>query len=169
MKHSILAVFALLATVALLVTGCGPAAEQPAAEASSQAEDIAAIKALIGETVATYNTGDAAAVIALFTDDAILMPPNQPAVIGREANKSRFQAYFDQFTAKLTLEAVEVEVAGDWAFSRGSSATTVTPKAGGEPTEEINKSLAISKRQPDGSWKIYRHIWNSDNPLLGTE
>ncbi|MEE8586821.1 MAG: hypothetical protein V3T83_18425 [Acidobacteriota bacterium] len=69
---------------------------------------------------------------------------------------------------KIAAEGLEVEVAGDWAFDRGTYTITLTPKAGGEPVfEDEAKYLTITKRQPDGSWKIYRTISNSDRPLPG--
>ena len=161
---------ATLISLALLVAACQPAAEQPdpAAEAAQQAEDVAAIKNLDSKWNTAVNAGDAAALANLHTDDAIRMPPNQPAVVGKEAIQSSFQTIFEQFTGKLTLSPEEVEVVGDWAFARGTYAGTRTPKAGGEPTEDNGKYLAIFLRQPDGSWKHYRGIWNSDKPLPGT-
>jgi ketosteroid isomerase-like protein len=95
------------------------------------------------------------------------MSPNTPAVVGKEAIRSRLQPYFNQFTLRLTASPEEFEVAGDWAFERGTYASTSTPKAGGEPTEDKGKYLAIWKRQPDGSWKRHRGILNSDLPLPG--
>ena len=47
-------------------------------------------------------------------------------------------------------------------------AQTLTPKAGGEPTEDSGKWLGILKRQPNGSWKVHRDIWNSDKPFPST-
>ena len=160
---------AALISLALIVAGCAPAPEQPepAAEAPTQAEDVAAIKKLIDDYLAAANAGDVSAVAAFYTDDAIRMPPNAPAKIGKEAIQSDVQTQLDQFTIKLGLEVVEVEVAGDWAFGRGSHTITLTPKAGGEPTEDSGKWIEILKRQPDGAWKIYRLIWNSDQPLPG--
>ena len=105
--------------------------------------------------------------MALHTDDAIRMPPNEPPVIGKEAIRASFQATFDQFTGKITLSLKEVEFAGDWAFVRGASSVTLTPKAGGEPLQDEGKYLSIRKRQPDGSWKIFWTNWNSNNPLPG--
>jgi uncharacterized protein (TIGR02246 family) len=155
---------AALVSLALLATACGPAAEQPVAEAAQQAQDVAAIKALSDDYIAALNAGDAAALADLFTEDAILMGVDAPAAIGKETIQSGMQAFFDQFTSKLTGSTEEVEVAGDWAFSRDSYTGTLTPKAGGEPTELKLKGLTVYKRQPDGSWKYYRAIANSDLP-----
>ena len=44
---------------------------------------------------------------------------------------------------------------------------TLSPKAGGEPTKDSGKWLQIYRPQPNGSWKIYLEIWNSDQPLPG--
>ncbi len=157
---------ATLICLALLAAACGPAAEQPVAEAPSQAEDVAAIKALNLTAKAAFDAGDAAALADIFAEDAIFMPANEPALVGKEAIQSWIQTIFDQFTFKYTSETLEVDVAGDWAFERSTSAFTATLKAGGEPVFEDNtKDLSIYKRQPDGSWKVYRNISNSDRPL----
>ncbi len=61
-----------------------------------KAKDIAAIKMVLDDCVAAANAGDAAATAALFTDDGILMLPNEPSVIGKEAIRSHLQAHFDE-------------------------------------------------------------------------
>ena len=158
-----------LVALALIVAACAPPAEEPepAAEAPTQAEDIAAIRSGVDEGIAAFHAGDAAALAACYTEDAVVMPPNQPAVIGKEAMQSDFQTRFDQFTGKLTAHTAEVEVAGDWGFIRMNYTETLTPKAGGEPTEDSGKWLQIWRRGADGSWKVAREIWNSDKPLPG--
>jgi uncharacterized protein (TIGR02246 family) len=125
------------------------------------------VKNLREAYIAAQNAGDAAALTALFTDDAVLMPANAPAASGNEAIQAHFQTLLDQVTSELVVSQEEVEVAGDWAFSRGTHTVKLTPKAGGETMEDTGKYLNILKRQPDGSWKIARHIWNSDKPLPG--
>ena len=158
--------YATLISLALVVAACGPAGAQPVAEAPTQAEDVAAIKELGQKARAAFNTGDAAAFADLLTDDAILMPSNEPALVGKEAIQSWLQTIFDQATVKLIAEVLEVEVAGNWAFERGTGTSTATLKASGDPVFEDNsKYLTITKRQPDGSWRIYRNISNSDRPL----
>lgn len=59
-------------------------------------KDVAAIKMVLDDWVAAANAGDAAAMAALFTDDGILMLPNEPSVIGKEAIRSHLQAHFDE-------------------------------------------------------------------------
>ena len=160
---------AFLLSFGLIGAACAPAPEQPdpAAEAAIRAADRAALEAIAREYEAAFSAGDADALVALHADDAIRMPPNAPLVMGQEAIRAAYQTTFEQFAAKITLSLEEVEVAGDWAFVRGTSPVTATPKAGGEPLQDEGKYLSIRKRQSDGSWKIFRSIWNSNNPPPG--
>jgi ketosteroid isomerase-like protein len=57
-----------------------------------------------------------------------------------------------------------VQAAGNWAFERGTYTITLTPKASGEPLQDIGKYLTIYQRQPGGAWGMARDIWNSNNP-----
>ena len=158
----------MVLALALALAGCEPAPQQEAApEAPTQAEIEAAIGEVREAYIAAQNAGDAAALAALFTDDAVLMPPNAPAVSGKEAIQSYLQSQNDQFSFELAASQAEVAAAGDWAFSRGTHTVNLNPKAAGKAVEDSGKYLNILKRQPDGSWKIARHTWNSDKALPG--
>ena len=148
---------------------CAPAPEEPegAAKALSTAEHVAAINTLRDEYVAAENGGDSATLVTLWTDDGVLMPAHAPAANGKEAIQGFYQARFEQFTQELTVSSEELQVADQWAFDRGTYALTLSPKAGGEGTEDNGKYIVIVQRQPDGSWKFARLIWNSDNPPPG--
>ncbi len=158
---------ALLISFALMLLTCMPATKQPEpeAEATNEANDIAALDDLRGEFIAAYNGGDATTLATLFTEDGMVMPANASAANGKEAVQSFYQAHFEQFTGTLAVSPEEHEVADDWAFERGSYALTLTPKAGGTPTDDEGNYLLISRRRPDASWRIARHIWNSNNPV----
>ena len=143
----------LLAILVLAASGCAPQVDVEA--------EKAAIRNLHDQTAAASDAGDLA---ALYTDDAIVMPPNEPALVGREAIHTWVQGLFEQFSVEETVTTEEVQVAGDWAFLRGTYTFTATPKAEGEPQEETGKCIHIVQRQPDGSWKNTRIIWNSDQP-----
>lgn len=125
--------------------------------------DITAFNTLRGQFAAAYNSNDAAAVAAYYADDAILMFPNQTAIEGRQGIQALLEAYFWENAAQIAHTPLETEVAGDWAYERGNIALTVAPKFG-NPRQESIKYLAILKRQPDGSWKVYRDMENSNEP-----
>ncbi len=148
----------------LFIASCTPVVMWEAAETEA---DVEAINSLRDEFIGLDNASDAAGLASLYTNDAVLMPPNQAAVTGNQAIESWFQTTFDQFTTEFTVASEELEVVGDWAFDWGAYMTALTPKAGGEPTEDRGKYIVILRKQVDGSWRIAHDIWNSDNPAPG--
>ncbi len=157
-----LCAFAL--TSLLTFAGCQTA---PAPEPKRDvAADTTALNALRDQYVAAVNSSDAAATAATFADDGIEMIPNQAAVEGKQAIQASYEAMFKMSAVKNAPTPLETQVAGDWAYDRGNYTLTVTPKSG-KPMEESGKYLVVCKRQPDGSWKLYRLIYNSNNPLPG--
>lgn len=118
--------------------------------------------------VAALNAGDAAAWVACFTDDGVQMPPHAGSNVGKTAVRGWSQGFLNLFACRFGLSVDEVQVVGDWAFERGRYTITVSPRAGGEPMDDIGKYITVYQRQQDGSWKMARDIWNSDQPLPGT-
>ena len=131
--------------------------------------DVEAIKNLTEEYDAAINSGDLYSWMSLYTDDAVRMPPNMPALVGKDAIRSVMQSFFENYTIDLKETTEEVIVAGDWAFARGTYTLTSTPKVSGEPIRDTGKWVAFHKRQPDGSWKCYRNIYNSNLPPSGVQ
>ncbi len=132
-----------------------------------ESADIAAIRSIIQAWNAGWNTSNAAALASLFTDDAVLMPQGQPAMIGRESIAAAYRSVFEEVAVKGSGEILEIEVAGEWAFYRSTYQLTALPKAGGDPVHDAGKAVHILKRQRDNSWKIARLIANSDQPSPG--
>ncbi len=127
--------------------------------------DIEAIKITHAEFDAAINAGDLDSWMSFYTDDAVRMSPNFPAFIGKDAIRDVYQSFFEQNTFEGDGMIEEVIVSGDWAFIRGIATYTITPKASGEPIREyLGKWVAFNKRQPDGSWKYHRFIYNYDLP-----
>ena len=150
------------------LSACAPAAEQPGAAAEEPATteaDEAAIENLRSDFVTAYNAEDVDGLLSLFTADAVRMPPDEPAVSGTEELRTYFSRRFEQADADLSVTTQEVEVAGDWAFGRGTFGVTATPAVGGEPVEYKGKWINIMKREADGSWKIADNIYNTDTPV----
>ena len=126
--------------------------------------DITAINEIWTQYSSSLNSGDIDLWISLWTDNGVQMPPDSPPVIGKEQIRGRNKGVLDQFTFNMGITNEEVEVAGDWAFARGTYTAILTPKAGGETIDIDGKYLTILKRQVDGSWKIFRDCFNSNVP-----
>lgn len=114
------------------------------------AAELAAINGLRNQFAAAYNSNDAAAMF-----------PNQPSIQGRQAIQATLEDFFKQNTAKITHTPLETQVVGDWAYERGNITETLTAKSG-KAIEKSLRYLVILKRLPDGSWKVYRDISNSN-------
>jgi hypothetical protein len=59
------------------------------------------------------------------------------------------------------------EIGRAFAIQGHSSIQNIFSKSGGEAVIDTGNSIWILRRQPDGSWKIARGIYNSDIPIPG--
>jgi uncharacterized protein (TIGR02246 family) len=152
-----------LALLALALTST--AGQLPAQEAAGLSdEDVAAIRGNSDTYTQLTLAGDFAGLAAMFTEDAVRMPPNAPALEGRTAIQAFAEAYYSTIT-EFESTTTEVGGAGDVAFARGTYSLTATPEGALEPVSDSGKWMAICKRQPDGTWLMTANIWNSDLPL----
>jgi uncharacterized protein (TIGR02246 family) len=168
------------AIVVALSAGCQ---QEPATEAGSTTEvgstesaagvDPAAARQAIEEGTAAWETAalanDAAALSALYSDDAVLQPPNAPQAVGGAA----IQAAFTELLATTPFTAIdivvggsEVSASGDIAWAHGTYTSTNT--VNGEPFDDTGKWLSVYEDQ-DGRWVHVADTWNSDTPLPGME
>ncbi len=159
--------FHLSLFILLSIVACAPAAEEAMEEATTTEADLEAISEVREQEIEALNAGNVEGFLAVLTEDVIAMPPNEPAIIGKDAVESWTQSLLDQFAVQADYTASDIVVAGDWAFEHFSGDWTLTPKAGGEPIAETLKGIHIYQRQADGSWKIAWDTWNSDNPVAG--
>jgi ketosteroid isomerase-like protein len=153
-------VFALFLGVAFCA---GPSCSQRTQPQDTTAA-VQAVNAAADHEIAMFSSGNVDSVLAVFTPDAVVMPPNEAAVHGRESLRTWTQGMYQQFSVSGRYLSSDVTVAGDWAIQRYAYLLTLTPKAGGQSTEERGKGIHIFRRQPDGSWLIVQDIWNSDAP-----
>ena len=126
------------------------------ASAQAPATDLRAqIEKLDKAWQTAYNAGDAAAVAALYADDAKVMAPGAAAASGRAA----IQAAFAQDIArgsKNTLTTEEVFGGGDYAVAVGGWVET-----GADGSHKDHGTYVTVYRKVGGDWKIYRDTWNS--------
>ncbi len=119
-------VTSLAALFVLAVSGCAPQVDVEA--------DAAAVKRMFDEATAALNAGGGA-IEDFNTKDAVIMFPDEPAAIGKEAIRAHNQPLRGQFTSEEIRSVEEVVVSGDWAFVRWVGTGTLTPKDDGEPSE----------------------------------
>ncbi|MDH3292335.1 MAG: SgcJ/EcaC family oxidoreductase [Gemmatimonadota bacterium] len=151
----------IFAISAILLAACSAIDGQ---QATTTQVDAEAIMMMLAEYDTAATAGNVDAYMALYADDAVSMPPDAPARTGKEEIRAAFVAFLEENTVQLTSQVDEVRVSGDLAFLRVAYDETVTPKAGGEPTQLHGKWLVILERQPDGSWKWWHEMWSNYTP-----
>ena len=122
-----------------------------------------AIAAVADHYVKATLAGDAKAVAALYTEDAVEMPPNLPAVKGRAAIQQYYEMGFKEAKiSQFSITHVESRSTGDTGYDAGTYRQTATP-TGGPEIKDTGKYVVILKRI-GGSWKVAYAIYNSDLP-----
>jgi ketosteroid isomerase-like protein len=146
-----------------IVAACAHAQQAtPSAEA-----DLAAIGEFNQRYLQAINDGDIETLSSLTTEGHIMLIPNRPPIVGKEAKIEAMSRVFEQFDIDETWTPVETVVAGGWAYQRGTFTVAATPKAGGETRNTSGNFLRIYQRRPDGSWRMIRDMFNSVHPPGG--
>ena len=115
------------------------------------------IEQRVREFEAAFNRKDAAALAAMYTEDARLLPPGGEMVSGREAIRQFWQGAFDMGVAGGGLRPQQVEARDDLAYEQ--SAATLRMQDGSE--QEV-KYVVVWKRQAGGAWQMAVDIWNAN-------
>ena len=113
------------------------------------------------EYSAAIAAGDAEQSMALWAEDGIYFPPGAPPIFGWEAIAERTRPYLAQFDTRHEVSSEGIEVRGDLTVNWGTWVQTVVPRAGGDSTVIRAKYLRVLRKQQDGSWRIWRDIWNA--------
>jgi uncharacterized protein (TIGR02246 family) len=132
---------------------------------------VQAVRSRIEQTneqfMAAINRGDTSAVAALYTVDAVILPPNAETVRGRDGAKALFDGMIQQMgVPTLTLSTVEVTEVGDAAYEVGAYTMRLQPP-GAAVVDDSGKYVVVWKCQGDGAWKLAVDIWNTDLPMPG--
>ena len=120
------------------------------------AEDIAA---RIETFEAAFNSGDAAAVAAHYTMDAVLLAPDTARLDGREAVQGLWQSYVDAGVTDLQLTTVNLDGLGDTANELGTY-TLTAPDGNGGMVQAGGKYIVVWKADDNGVWHLHWDIWN---------
>ena len=119
-------------------------------------EDVATLESTFSTAARLVVAGDWAGWAELFAEDAVIHPPNGPAVHGRE-NIRRFGEAFPPIKA-FTRSNVSVSGEGNLAYGTCSYTLTVN----GLPADN-GKELVVFCRGANG-WQAVAASFNSDLP-----
>jgi ketosteroid isomerase-like protein len=137
----------LIAALGCLAQPCWAAETRTEIEAANAAFSDAATK------------GDSAAIAALYTTNAQVMPAGSEPVRGRDAIQKFWQGALNSGIAAVSLKTLEV-------FGHG---TTVTEVGHYELRDKTGKTLDIGKyiviwQHEQGQWKLLRDMFSTNLP-----
>lgn len=130
---------------------------------ADDAADEAALLALDQAYATEWKEGDADGVMALFTEDATLVPHHGDAPIkGHEAIRAFWfnPDYAPTIVPEWTRDATEIYIAGDVGVVRGR-ARLVWEYEGTRTTIPEGNYVLIAVRD-DSGWRIRMLTWNDD-------
>ena len=136
------------------------------AHGQNSASIPAGIESLHKDDITATVARDADALTTLWDDDAILLQPGSPPIIGKAA----FHDFMKQALAKSPSVKVvkylpdirDIQVAGNVAYEWGYFDAAQKSSDQQAPESLRAKLLRVMKRQPDGSWKFTRVMWLPD-------
>jgi ketosteroid isomerase-like protein len=151
----------LLVVVTFVVMAASAACAQSAPPAVDTAAEEAKLKADALIWFEHYAKVDADALANLYAEDALLMPPGAPAVMGRPGIKT----FLGEDAAKskaggITLKNASVTGTGINGDAGWISGTYTVHDATGA-TIDGGSYLSVHRRT-NGAWLYIRDIWNSD-------
>ncbi|MGA3023150.1 MAG: DUF4440 domain-containing protein [Bryobacteraceae bacterium] len=125
--------------------------------------DVQALKDNEARWNKEYAARDLEKVVAHYADDAALIAPGGPPVVGREAIHAALKEMVADSNLSLKFQATRVEVAssGDVGWTQGSYALTVTDPATKKPIRDSGSYVTTYKKAADGSWKAVSDIASS--------
>jgi uncharacterized protein (TIGR02246 family) len=129
------------------------------------AQDDAAIRSVLASYNDALNGGKTSAVLPLYADDGVFMPPFSQSAVGKSSVEKAYNAVFDELKFHVKFNIAELVVmAPRWAYVRTNSAGTTDHHSTGKTSAEANQELFIFEKGDDGKWRIARYSFSPTNP-----
>ena len=102
--------------------------------------------------VAAFNARDLDSLMALYEQDAALVPQPGTTTVGYDANRQALQQFL-AMKGRIEITTIEIIRAGTLALLRGEWRITGTGPDG-LPIAMSGKNIEVARRQPAGHWQF---------------
>jgi uncharacterized protein (TIGR02246 family) len=155
----------------LVIIGLALACQQPppSSPPDTRAADERAVREAEAAQAKAAAAKDLESWLSFFAGDCIELPPNAPALTGKEASRKTLSEMIANpgFAVSWQVNKAEASRGGDIAYTVWTYHLTMNDSKG-KPLTDRGKGVSVWKKQPDGQWKIVVDIYNSDLPAPGT-
>ena len=132
----------------------------PIAQADTSNEEV---QRLISNYETVLNASNTDGVLDLYGKNPTFMPQHAPAQVGRAAVRQAYDNVFTTIKLDVKFTIHEVQVLGDTAWARTSSAGKTRILANNIVVNEGNNELFILKKE-NGDWKIHQYLFSTTQP-----
>jgi len=145
-----------LCLLVVLTAACSSGNSGPTFDVADQDK----IKAVIQQLTEAFNAKDAAKAAALYTPEAVVMPPNKTLSRGRNFVEQYYTARFGEGASELALQPNEIKGSGTLAVAMGDYRLTLAPAQG--PKRRDRGKFVWIFRELNNVWMIDGIIFSSD-------
>ena len=145
-----------ISTIPLLVLlACAPA--KPDLEAEKTA-----LMQTSRDWAASVAGGNVDSMLSYWSDDAMVLPPDQPAVVGKEAIRGFISGMLaiPGFAITWEPEQATISPSGDMAYLIERNSASFTDSTGTRVTQ-LGRAVTIWRKNADGQWKCVVDTWNN--------
>src|SRR5215208_1183892 len=101
-------------------------------------------------------------ILSFWTDDAVVLPPGLPAVVGKAALRQYVEGGMKIPGFRITWESKDVTLSPDGQLAYMFSRNAVTVNApDGTPVTTGGRAVTIWRRESDSEWRCAVDIWNA--------
>ena len=138
---------AFLVTMTALAIACSP--RTPDQEASGTSASTAAVDSASNRLLSALRSDSRDSLLALMTEDVVLMPPNEPVLRGKAAVSEWYGKFVGMMrTTGLTVTNREVFIGGDYASEIATFEWGLVSREGGPAITDRGSYIQVWQRQP---------------------
>jgi ketosteroid isomerase-like protein len=160
-----------LSAIAVLALPADDGRGVSAGQETGRAADLAAIEKARQQDIAATLSRDPVALSDFWTDDAIRIGLGQAADVGKQAIQASNERQTANKAFKVLSYVPETKdftfLDGGWAVEWRSFTASYVDSPGGEAKHIRGTGLAVWKKLPDGSWKIFRWMGGTEPATTG--